>query len=61
MCDEGAGHSIMTTLELVWEPCINKFGIAPPLVVYHNPCLSYLGSYIVIQEHAKRLLGPVAT
>jgi hypothetical protein len=23
----------LATLELVWEPCINKFGMAPPLVV----------------------------
>jgi hypothetical protein len=23
----------LDTLELVWEPCISKFGMAPPLVV----------------------------
>jgi hypothetical protein len=23
----------VATLELVWEPCINKFGVAPPFVV----------------------------
>jgi hypothetical protein len=23
----------LDTLELVWEPCVNKFGMAPPLVV----------------------------
>ena len=23
----------LNTLELVWEPCVNKFGMAPPLVV----------------------------
>jgi hypothetical protein len=23
----------LDTLELVWEPCISKFGVAPPLVV----------------------------
>jgi hypothetical protein len=23
----------VATLELVWEPCINKFGMAPPFVV----------------------------
>jgi hypothetical protein len=23
----------LDTLELVWEPCVNKFGMAPPLVI----------------------------
>ena len=23
----------LDTLELLWEPCVNKFGMAPPLVV----------------------------
>jgi hypothetical protein len=50
-CDPFSGDGL-AVLELVWEPCVNKFKMAPPLVVC---CVSQNAS---VSVSMMRLNGP---
>ena len=49
--DPFSGNGV-NTLELVWEPCVNKFGMAPPLVIC---CVSQND---IVSFSVMRLNGP---